>query len=533
MKMDAKAYTCLVMLAASLFAGIAGAQGTISGTLRDPAGTTTWFAEPVTVAALVLPDDAHPFNEMCAGTWQEALSALADGKQPETPLGGLVTGVTPESSRFVTAESDGQFRINELPYERRLALAARIDGVWWPAAREYWLTPEQQNATIEIPFFTLDPSLSPTLALHRMDAQLTMREDLKFAGLRVIETIRVENTDPTRGTMVEISLDLLMPPDILARFLPVMYGSQLLFLQGTDALPAVNGDQASPLAPQSWKFGGADTMHGSKAVYNRGPQRSADNWHLLNTDGLHMLGAGETRFVENASPSGRSATLVFRRPVPPALNGKPGTLMLRLQHRAGVPDNDPTAKVQLKRSFSLTLKRAEASIGDGLTLAALVPEGHRKLYGAPNGAEFASTEVPALAAGNVAEIILGLNAEAQLALGKMSGPATQPASELAADKDELKWNVLFQWLAAFFGIAFIGALVASLRWPRDKQLERLATLPASRAEVVKALSILEADYRARRIPARAYVEQRARLVNRVIEFDARQSEEAEEEKHAP
>jgi hypothetical protein len=533
MKMDGKAYTCLVLLAACLFAGAAVAQGTISGTLRDPAGTTTWFAEPVTVAALVLPDDAHPFNEMCAGTWQEALSALADGKPPESPLGGLVAGVTAEASRFVTAESDGQFRINELPYERRLALAARIDGVWWPASREYWLTPEQGSATIEIPFFTLDPNLSPTLALHRIETQLTMRGDLKFAGLRVIETIRVENTDPTRGAMVEIALDLLMPPDILARFLPSMYGSQLLFMQGTDALPAVNGDQASPLAPQSWKFGGADTMHGSKAVYNRGPQRSADNWHLLNTDGLHMLGAGETRFVENASPSGRSAKLVFRRPVPPALNGKPGTLVLRLQHRAGVPDNDPAAKVQLKRSFPLEVKRAEAAIGDGLTLAALIPEGHRKLYGAPSGAEFASTEVPALAAGNVAEIVFGLNAEAQLALGKMAGPQTPQASELTADKDEIKWNVLFQWLAAFFGIAFIGALVASVRWPREKQLGRLATLPASRAEVVKSLATLEADYRAGLLPASAYVEQRARLVNRVIEFDAKQSEEAEEGKDAP
>jgi hypothetical protein len=526
MTMECRKFTCLVLLA-SVFAGAASGQGTISGTLRDPAGTTTWFAEPVAVAAIVLPDDAHPFNEMCAGTWQEALSALADGKQPETPLGGLVTGVTPESSRFVTAESDGQFRINELPFERRLALAARIDGVWWPAAREYWLTAEQQQASIEIPFFTLDPNLSPTLALHRIETQLTMRGDLKFAGLRVIETIRLENTDPSRGAMAEISLELLMPPDILARFLPAMYGSQLLFLQGTDSLPAQNGDQASPLAPQSWKFGGADTMHGSKAVYNRGPQRSADNWHLLNTEGLHMLGAGETRFVENASPSGRSATLVFRRPVPPALNGKPGTLVLRLQHRAGVPDNDPTAKVQLRRSFPLELRRAEASISDGLTLAALVPEGHRKLYGPATGPEFASTELPALAAGNVAEIVLGLNAEAQLALGRMSGPQTPAASELNAEQDEVKWNVLFQWLAAAFGLAFIGALVASLRWPQEKQLERLAALPASRAEVVKALATLEADYRARQLPASAYVEQRARLVNRLIEFDAKQSEEAE------
>jgi hypothetical protein len=300
-------------------------------------------------------------------------------------------------------------------------------------------------------------------------------------------------------------------------------------MQGTDSLPTHTIDQPTSLARQAWKFGGADTMHGQKADYNRGPQRSADNWHRLNFEGQHMLGAGETLLVVNPSPSGRSATLVYKRPVPPALGGKPGTLLLRVQHRAGVPLNDPNARILLKRAFPVDLQRAEAAISDELELQALAADGHRKLYATAQRGAFASSETPALGAGAPAELIIALTPAAQAELRALAdAPPGGDATGTKPEDDAMRWNVLFQWLAGAFGLAFVGALIASLRWPRDKQLDRLATLPASRAEVLKTLSNLEADYRAGRIPAGAYVEQRQRLLNRLIEFDSRGPSEGED-----
>ncbi len=506
---------CVLLLpAAPLFA-----QGSISGELKDPAGTTREFLQAPLVAALVLPDDSHPFNEICAGPWQQAMTDLSEGREPETPLGGLLEGITPESHVFVRADTNGRFALTDLPFERRIALAARVGGIWWPAAREYWLTADQPQATLEIAFFTLDETLTPTLQSHRLEAVLTMRQDLKYAGISFRETIRFENTDPARAAIVELRLPVHMPPNILARQLPLMYGSQLMFMQGTDALPAQQGDASSPLAQQAWRFGSGDPMHGITPVYNKGPQRSADSWHMLNAENLHMLGAGETLYLPGDSPSGRGAELVFRRPVPPALHGTPGLLLLRVLHRDGVPMADPGTKIRLVRSFPVDLQRAEAQGYQGLTLQALVPDGHRSLYPTADGQAFASTQVPALAAGQQAEIILGLDDSARAFLNEMAG--AQPATGAQPEEERrLRWNVLFLTLAVAFGVAFAAALVASLRAPREQQLEKLAALPGSRRQLVDSLAALESEYKRGKLPASAYVVERQRLITRLIEFDA-------------
>jgi hypothetical protein len=514
--------TCLLLL---IVAAPMCAQGTITGKLKDAAGTTTWFAEPVAVGALVLPDDSHPFNEMCAGAWQDAMTALQEGRTPETPLGGLLEGVTPESSQFVNADADGGFRINDLPLQRRIALAARIGELWWPLDRECWVTESAPSVEVEIPFFTMNSAAAPKLLTHSFETDTAFSGDLKYASIAIRETLRLENPDPGRAVLAEIRLDIMMPPNILARHLPSLYGSQWLLMQGTDSLPASSGDRSVPLARQAWRFGGADAMHSVKAVYNKGPQHSNDNWHPLNEQQpLHMLAAGETLFVENATPSGRSASLIFRRPVPPALNGKPGTLVLRVLHSAGVPMNEPAAKIVIKRSFPYTLESAEAQTGNDIVLQALVADGHRRLYGEAQPGEiirYAAATTPALEGGQQVELLIGLSDQAQARLAELAGMPPE-AAQGRTDAASMRWNVVFQVLAVVFGLAFVGALVASIRWPKEKQLERLAALPATRPEVLAAIKGLEEDYQEGKLPAREYVDQRQRLINRLVEFDAKQ-----------
>ena len=77
-------------------------------------------------------------------------------------------------------------------------------------------------------------------------------------------------------------------------------------------------------------------------------------------------------------------------------------------------------------------------------------------------------------------------------------------------------------LSVVFGLAFLAALVATIRKSRDEQLSRLAALPATRAEMLAAIPELETEYRNGNLPARNYQDQRQRLLNRLVEFDSRE-----------
>lgn len=509
----------LLALSASL-----AAQGTIAGALKDQAGTTTWFDDPPTVGAIVLPDESHPFNEITAATWQQAMTALAEGREVETPFGSLDRRVAPESTVLVVADADGSFLLNDLPLERRIGVAARVGDTWWPVAREFWLTENQPSAQTEVPFFTMDADLQPAATRHELSARLMLRPDLKYAGITLLETLSFQNESTTHAAMVEVRLELALPPGILARHLPSLYGSQLIFMQGTDGLPTFRGDSSQPLARQAWLFGGGDVMHGGGAVYGKGPQRSADNWHPLNEDTLHMIGAGDTLYQDQASPSGRSAALIFRRPIPPARDGVPGTLQIALLHAGGVPLDAPDTKLALTRGFPVDLRNARANVDARLTLSALLPQEHRSLYGDPvteaGMVQRESTHSPAIPFGEEAQLVFGLSEAAKAELAAVAAPPEAPR-QAAPDSEGVRWHVIFIALAIVFGIAFLGALVASVRLSRDKQLERLKELPSTRAGLISALAALEADYKAGRMPAAPYLEQRQRLISRLIEHDVK------------
>lgn len=514
-----------LLIAVAVCAASLSAQGAITGTLKDQAGTTNWFDDSPTVGAVVLPDDSHPFNEITAATWQEAMTALAESRDLETPFGGLAGGITPVSTHVANADADGTFRIDGLPFEKRIGIAARVGETWWPVAREFWLTADQPEAQTEIPFFTIDEALQPRATLHELSAALALRPDLKYADIKLLESMRFENDSPTHAAMIELRVELAIPPGIRAEHLPSLYGQQLVFMQGSDGLPPYRADDNQPLARQAWLLGGGDVMHGTGAVYGQGPQRSADNWHPLNEETLYMVGAGDTLFEEEPSPSGRNASLIFRRPVPPARDGAPGTLLIVLLHGGGVAHETPDGKIALTRGFPADLQTARANVDSRLTLSALLPQEHRSLYGEPSPdgrvVKRQSNQTPALPFGEQAQLVIGLSDAARAEMAALV-PPTDAAPRAEVELEGVRWYVIFIALSIVFGIAFLGALVASTRRSREQQLERLKELPSTRAGLVSSLAALEADYKSGKLPAAPYLEQRQRLLNRLIEHDVKE-----------
>ena len=517
-----------------LLAAPAFAQGSVQGRAQNAADPAALLSTAATACAVVLPDNSIPFGEIVTATWQQAMTDLAAKRPVATPFGKLEGGRPPTAAFTAPLDGNGEFRLEGLPLQARIGLAVSVDGLWWPLADEIWLTAESPSAQATVSYCRLgaDP---PVLELLHLQAGPVIRQDLKYGGIALRERVRLTNLDPARAALVEIVLDVAMVPGITAQHLPGMYGNQLLYMQGWNLADAYTL-QRDIRARQAWVMGGGDTMHGGEADYGKGPQRSAENWHPLNDEEvLAMCGAGDTLYRENPSPDGRSASLVFRRVVPPARNGRPGLLEIRLMHQAGVRTADPGQKIRIVRSFAMPLGQARASILQGLQLQALVTDAHRKLFGEGQAdgraTTFQSGSTPALNAGESVELILGFDATLQKQLADLeeAALAQKPAAEAGnepaepGEKPGLRSQVIFQALAAMFGVAFLVALVASIRKPRKEQLEKLNRLPAPRADVLKALTDLEAEFAARKLPATAYLEQKQRLMNRLVEADSEES----------
>ncbi|MCB9932208.1 MAG: hypothetical protein H6841_02170 [Planctomycetes bacterium] len=520
-----------IMLLLCLLAPALGAQGVLTGKLFDAAGGDEYLDDAALVGAVALPADSPPFNELTATQWQAAFNALAEKTEPAAPLGGMITPITPTGSWFVPAEGDGSFRLEGLPLDTRLAVAAKIGELWWPLVNEAWLTADAPTQDVRIPYFRLGADRAGVrIEKYTLSAGTNLRPDLRYAPVTVLEVLRISNPDPSLAVVVTIELNLLVPPGLSAMGLPAMYGSQFIYMQGwsgAEPLQKPHDQQAAG----AWSFGTGGGMHGGATSYGPGAHASSDNWHPLNDDPmLAMVGAGDTVYRVNPSPSGRSATLVFTRPVPPARQGMAGVLEIRLLHQGGVLMAAPDEKVAIQRSFDYPVLEAQADLGPDLTLAALVEGAHRRLYGLPeagNGTRYPSNpdHAPDLAALEVAQLVFGFSTEAQQAMSQLearAGGEAAPAAQPQPKEEPARFNlsILFKALALVFGLAFVGALVATLRKPRDKQLEKLAELPASRREVLEAVLALETEYKEGAMPARAYQDQRQRLLNRLVEFDA-------------
>ena len=503
------------------------AQGVLTGHVFDAAGGEQWLDEAGMILAVPLPKDAPAFNEITSAQWQDAFTAFSENRTPDEPLGGALAPVeisgTPIAGEL---QGDGTFNLEGIPFEQRIAVAVKIGEWWWPLREELWFNAQAAAMEVQIPYYRLGADRSAVrITEWKLGAFGNVRNDLKFAPIAVSEDITLTNPDPTRAAIVTVGLDILISPGMSARSLPGMYGSQLIYMQGWNASEPLS--IANPKAG-AWTFGTGGGMHGARPENVDGAQLSADNWHPLNSDPmLAVVGAGETVYRVNPSPSGRSATLVFTRPVPPAQEGAPGSLTIRVIHYGGVLMLSPTDKLTIKRSFDYPVDSATASIADGLTFTALVEGAHRRLYAQPdaNGSYNSNPDAdPDLPALEVAVFVYGFAPKLQDRMRQLEAAATGEVrttdSPETPDK-QMDVSMIFKTLAFIFGLAFVGALIATLRKPRDEQLKRLAELPGSRQEVLDAVSKLEQEYKQGYLPARAYSEQRQRLMNRLIEFDAK------------
>lgn len=516
-------------------------DGRITGYVKDRVGTTASFDSTTVVCAVILPPQAPPFNEIVSAGWQEALDALVKQSESPAPFGALLASLKGVTAIHTIVAGDGFFRLEGLPLNRRIGVAARVAGVWRPLQREIRLTEDQPAAECEVPFWTLARDLSGLrISRHSLEISATINRNLRYAAVEILETIVLENPDPTRAVLPAgasrskpfIKLGLLVSPGLTAAFLPSMYGSQLSFLQGRKApepriVPVAEG-RTSP-----WTFGGIEAMHGPREIYSEAAQTSHDSWHPLNARGeLEFIGEGETLFISELSPDGRgSAWLIFNRPVPPARDGNPGRLVLRIRHKGGVLHESADRRLRLARRFPLPLTELRVTADPRLEIRGLKPEAHARIIGDARLTEGLNVygvpehEGDLIAADEEFELIIGFTPEARAEMAKIAGgfstsENSPPPRPDAPAETGISTQAVFKALAVLFGLAFLVALVSSLRASREDQIKRLNRCHASSAQIVGEIHRLHAEYQAGRLPAALYTEQRKRLVNRLVEAEA-------------
>lgn len=542
---------CAALLAAALApclaaqsGPVAPSPGAIAGELRDLRQVTRSFEPDTWVVALALPRESPPFCEVVSAAWQDAFTDIAEGRDPHGKLGGLASGVQAREGYRIEATADGRFELRNLPLKRRLALAARVQGLWRPVTEEIWLTEEKPRVERVIDFYTLGADVKQLrVAEHTLEIKSVLREDLKYAPVTVIETLVIENPDQRLAALPAesvkgspfIELELLAAPTLPDKaLLASLYGTELLFCQGVaakDPRPVPPDERAN----SPWMFGGVDTMHGKSTQYSDAPQISLDAWHPLNLDGaLEFIAEGETFFrLKQDAADQNAAFLVFNRPVPPGENGRPGRLVIRLLHKSGVLYSQPSGSISLARVFSAPVADLRVTAFGGLEVAAVKVGGHSGLLREPEvGADGLARYAPVEHSGNLLEageryvLALRFDREAQKSLAevaKIARPAPGAQAAPAAQK-VLNVSAIYGALAAMFGLGFIITLLLTFRASREVQRRRVNEAHVGKNDVLQALAELDRDFEARKVPASSYLEQRKRLLSRAVDMESRKGQ---------
>lgn len=539
---------------------VAAQPGEIYGRLLDRTNETLTFDPAETVVCVVtLPPESPPFCEVVSAAWQDTFTAVVEERDPHEVFGGLRHGVTAREGVWAAVRPDGSFRVEGLPLHRRLALAARVQGLWRPFREEIWLTEEQPAAERDVRFWTLGaPSDGLRIAEHTMEANYRLPPTLRYAVVEVVETLVIENPHQRRACLPEASLrgdpffeiPLLMAPTptMDAAHLPALYGSEFTFLQGTDAASPGPVDR-DERARGPWSFGGVDAMHGQPVQYPDGPQISLDAWHELNLDGsLEFLGEGETFFKLAPGADGRNrASLVFNRPVPPGRDGRPGRLVIKLRHRGGVLYENPTSFVELRRGFSLPCADLRVMVPEGLEASAVLLGDHRSLLAEPElGSDGMLRYAPRagarelIPAGETWVAAIRFSKDLQHAMAELAPPpgdGQEPdhgrgglPPDATKQGPELLMKNVYTAAAVLCGLAFLVAVVVSLRGSAKGQRGSLNRSPVSRHELVQALRALERDFESRSLPAQAYQEHRRRLMNRLLDLEVNKADKKGEKR---
>jgi hypothetical protein len=516
----------------------APSPGVIKGELRDARGQTRSFEPDVKVIALALPSDSPPFCEIVSAAWQDAFTEILEGRDAHSKIGGLKNGVAAREGFKGDVTVDGRFEMRNLPLKRRLALAARVQGLWRPFIEEIWLTQDQPVAERVIDFYTLGADVKKLRVVeHNFEIKSAVNESLKYLPITVTETIVIENPNQFMAALPAesikgapfIELELLKAPGWPAPLLSDLYGTELLFCQGTPA----REPRAVPLdsrAVAPWMFGGGG-MHGQRAQYGEGAQISLDAWHPLNADGaLEFMPEGETFFrIKQDASEQDVAYLVFNRPVPPGENGKPGRLVIKLLHKCGVPYNEPGGSVNLGRALGIELQDLRLAVTPGVLVLAIRMGEHTALLGPPEASRDgllryapAAHEGALVQANDRYNFSFRLDEDTQRlmqAISKNTKPVA-PGKATTAEKS-LAMSSIYGVLAVLFGIGFGITLLYTFRTSREVQRLHVNEAHASKHEIIEALAELERDYEKRKLPASAYVEQRRRLLARAVDLETR------------
>lgn len=539
LRLFALALWCLALPALAAQTGPpASTPGVIKGELRDARGYTLSFEPDTKVVVLALPGDSPPFCEVVSAAWQDAFTEVLEGRDAHAKIGGLQSGVTAREGYKGDVTADGRFELRNLPLQRRLALAARVQGLWRPFMEEIWLTEQQPLAERVIDFYALGADVKKLrIVEHNLEIKATVNEGLRYLPITVTETIIIENDDPARAALPAesvrgapfIEIELLSAPTLPDKaLLAGLYGSELLFCQGTPApkpRPAPLDDRAN----QPWMFGGGQ-MHGVRATYGAGPQIALDSWHPLNLDGaLEFVGEGETFFrLKQDARDNNIATLVFNRPVPPAQGGRPGRLVLRVLHKCGVLYSEPNAAVNFARVASHDVLDLRVVATAGLNVLAVRDPDHMAVLGDGEVGQDGMVRYAPRAsgvqvkAGERYAFSLRLDPQWQSIMADVAKRNAAPAAPKAKPVDKaLNLKGIYAMLAVLFAIGFAVTLLYTFRATREAQRLRVNEVYAGKREIIEALAELERDYAARRIPASAYLEQRTRLLNRAVDLEMR------------
>jgi hypothetical protein len=519
--------TILLLLCALPLA--AQETGRVDGSVKDLLGSKTEFADGAEVIAIALPEGSPPFNELIEGDWQTGANLLHGGNN-DVPFGGIEGDILVRSAGIVPVSRDGSFALKDMPLEKRMGLAVLVQGLWWPLRTEVWLTKDAPQTTIEIPFYTTtDEADRVTVAEHKLEFASNLSPNLKYAAMQLRETIVFENANPYAayfpGEGGDLTrLQIALPPGITSREVIDFYGAQWTYAQG---IPVENPVAAGNPKPGSWMYGRANAMHGTQGEWGSGAQFSDDNWHPLNSTGaLTFEGTGDTIYEQDTAAGPRVAYLRFRRVIPPARDGQPGKLTIRILHSSGIPYGRPDGQFRLKRQFGFVVKSMRAEIDSNVRLSALVTGEHRGVYEDPVEGHGMSvmTSKPgqnALAGGDVAELVFGLSETGIVEAKRLENPDQPTASQAPESKagGQFSLQVLFKALAGVFGLAFLVVFVNGLSKPHDEQREKLNQPPTDKEGLKQALNDLKTEYDAGRLPATEYKQHRRRLMDHLIELE--------------
>ncbi len=524
--------------------------------LFDSTGTLSSF-ENVIFVALFLPDNFLPFDELTQGQWNFYFEKILNPNtspltDPElAPFQGLREAIP---GRIFTSPVSGRATLEGLPLRKRIVLAAKHEGLWWPIKREFWFDApsEEREARLELHALSTDLSL-----LKASEYTFSVNHGKQFQGARwhqveLQETLRIVNLSTTHAVIGKEAFEnqgwlrfpLTPPPG-----LPPIYLTQSMLLNSWSYFVGQPTEEVMPfestpetLSPYVPWSSGLDwgenhhrasdsentSFHGTNInhYHTQGPKRSEDNAHPFNREGrFEFIAPGENYLSMQEEELHERLDLVINKPIPPGgsmvifLKQEPGILFEQPEsiqiYRPPLPFDIEEVRIShsplynLQGRNALVLKKAEQD-NDGM----LRPLAQQNDLGItiPRGSFFGLEiqAAPELLAA-MSELDLGLENQEE---PSKTTPALTPPKEPSLTESPTR---LFSLLAALFGFVFFIILIRSIRGNEQEQRTRLEKNPASEEQLLQELQNLKVSYTQGKLPAKTYQEEHRRLLTWLVQ----------------